>query len=194
MQQPDDRRPTLPVPIRRIEQAILQVRGHRVMLDADLAALYEVETGALVRAVKRNAYRFPEDFMFQLTPPEFDNLRCQFGISSSWGGRRHPPYAFTEQGVAMLSSVLRSKRAAQVNVEIMRTCVRLRRILAENAGLAQRLDELEKKYDVQFKVVFDAIRQLMQPPSPQRRKIGFATDPDDNVIAHDRPARRNRKP
>ena len=93
----------------------------------------------------------------------------------------------------MFSSVLRSKRAVQVNVEIMRTFVRLRRILAENAGLAQRLDELEKKYDVQFKVVFDAIRQLMQPPSPPRRKIGFATDPDDNVIAHDRPARQHRK-
>jgi hypothetical protein len=152
--------PALPVPLRRIEQAILQVRGHRVMLDADRAALYGVETA-------RNAYRFPEDFMFQLTSQEFEILRCQFGISSSWGGRRHPPYAFTEQGVAMLSSVLQGKRAAQVNVEIVRTFVRLRRILAENAGLAQRLDELEKKYDVQFKVVFDAIRRLMQPPEPQ---------------------------
>jgi len=194
VQLPVDPQPTLPVPLRRIEQAILQVRGHRVLLDADLAALYAVETGALVRAVKRNAYRFPEDFTFQLTPQEFDNLRCQSGISSSWGGRRHPPYAFTEQGVAMLSSVLRSKRAAQVNVEIMRAFVRLRRILAENAGLARRLDELEKKYDVQFKVVFDTIRQLMQPPPPPRRKIGFATDPDDNIIAHDRPARRNHRP
>jgi hypothetical protein len=95
MQQPIDHQPPLPVPLRRIEQAILQVRGHRVMLDADLAALYDVETGALVRAVKRNAYRFPEDFTFQLTPQEFDNLRCQFGISSSWGGRRSQPYAFT---------------------------------------------------------------------------------------------------
>jgi hypothetical protein len=143
------------------------------MLAADLAALYRVKTGALIRAVKRNAYRFPEDFMFQLTPEEFRSLRCQIGTSSSWGGRRHPPYAFTEQGVAMLSSVLRSKRAAQVNVEIMRTFVRLRRILAENTGLARRLDDLERKYDVQFKVVFDAIRKLMQPPPPPGRKIGF---------------------
>ena len=171
------------------------------MLDADLAALYDVETGALVRAVKRNAYRFPEDFMFQLTPQEFDNLRCQIGISSSWGGRRHPPYAFTEQGVAMLSSVLRSKRAAQVNVEIMRAFVRLRRILAENASLAQRLDELEKKYDVQFRVVFDTIRQLMQPPEPKKKRIGFVTDDDkpgqtgsgSGFIARDRPRRRTRR-
>jgi hypothetical protein len=183
-----------PVLTRHIEQAILVIRGHRVMLDADLAALYGVETGALVRAVKRNAYRFPEDFMFQLTSQEFEILRCQFGISSSWGGRRHPPYAFTEQGVAMLSSVLRSKRAAQVNVEIMRAFVRLRRILADNAGLARRLDELEKKYDVQFKAVFDAIRGLMQPPEPKKKRIGFATGPDDNIVAHDRPrsARRRR--
>ena len=164
------------------------------MLDADLAALYGIETKALVRAVKRNADRFPGDFMFQLNPQEFDNLRCQIGTSSSWGGRRHAPYAFTEQGVAMLSSVLRSKRAVQVNVEVMRTFVRLRRILAENAGLTQRLDELEKKYDVQFKVVFDAIRQLMQPPEQKKKRIGFATNPDDNIIAHDRPARRNRRP
>lgn len=200
MKQPADRQPTSLVPLRRIEQAILQVRGHRVMLDADLAALYGVETGALVRAVKRNAYRFPEDFMFQLTSQEFEILRCQFGISSSWGGRRHPPYAFTEQGVAMLSSVLRSKRAAQVNVEIMRAFVRLRRILAENAGLAQRLDELEKKYDVQFKVVFDAIRSLMQPPEPKKKRIGFITDDGrsgqtgsgSDFIARDRPARKRR--
>jgi hypothetical protein len=162
------------------------------MLDADLAALYGIETKALVRAVKRNADRFPEDFMFQLNPQEFDNLRCQIGTSSSWGGRRHAPYAFTEQGVAMLSSVLRSRRAVQVNVEIMRAFVRLRRILADNAGLARRLDELEKKYDVQLKVVFDAIRGLMQPPEPKKKRIGFATDPDDNIIAHDRPARQHR--
>ena len=137
----------------------------------------------------------------QLNPQEFGNLRCQIGTSSSWGGRRHAPYAFTEQGVAMLSSVLRSKRAAQVNVEIMRTFVRLRRILAENAGLAQRLDELEKKYDVQFKVVFDAIRGLMQPPEPKKKRIGFITDDgrsshtgsDSDFIARDRPRRRTRR-
>jgi len=187
------------VPVRRIEQAIMLVRGHRVMLDADLAALYGVETGALVRAMRRNALRFPEDFAFQLTPEEFHNLRCQIGISSSWGGRRHPPYAFTEQGVAMLSSVLRSQRAVQVNVEIMRAFVRLRRILADNAGLARRLDELEKKYDVQFKVVFDALRKLMQPlePHPGKRRIGFG--PDDNrtgsssdFMVRDKPARKHR--
>ncbi|MCX6841953.1 MAG: ORF6N domain-containing protein [candidate division WOR-3 bacterium] len=193
MQQPIDRKQTLPATLRRIEQAILLIRGHRVMLSTDLAALYDVEPGALVQTVKRNIERFPDDFMFQLTQDEYRILKSQ-SVISSWGGRRHPPYAFTEQGVAMLSSVLRSKRAAQVNVEIMRTFVRLRRILAENAGLAQRLDELEKKYDVQFKVVFDAIRQLMQPPSPPRRKIGFASGPDDNLLAHDRPARQHRKP
>jgi hypothetical protein len=201
MQKSTDGQQTLPISLRRIEQAILQVRGHRVMLDADLAALYGIETGALVRAVKRNAYRFPEDFMFQLSSQEFENLRCQFGISSSWGGRRHPPYAFTEQGVAMLSSILRSRRAAQVNVEIMRTFVRLRRILAENAGLARRLDELEKKYDVQFKVVFDAIRQLMQPPEPKKKRIGYVTDDDkpgqtgsgSDFVARDRPRRRTRR-
>ena len=146
------------------------------MLDADLATLYGVETGALVRAVKRNIDRFPEDFMFQLSTEEFRNLRCQTGTSSSWGGRRYPPYAFTEQGVAMLSSVLRSKRAVQVNVEIMRTFVRQRRILAGNASLARRLDELEKKYDVQFKVVFEVIRKLMQPPAPKKKPIGFRPD------------------
>jgi hypothetical protein len=141
------------VPVRRIEQAIMQFRGQRVMLDADLAALYGVATKALVRAVKRNIDRFPEDFMFHLTQDEFRNLRCQIGTSSSWGGRRRPPYAFTEQGVAMLSSVLRSKRAVQVNVEIMRAFVRLRRVLADHASLARCVDELEKEYDVQFRVV-----------------------------------------
>jgi len=186
--------PNPPVPLRRIEQAILIVRGHRVTLSTDLAALYGVEPKVLVQSVKRNIERFPDDFMFQLVRDEYRILKSQF-VTSSWGGaRRALPYAFTEQGVAMLSSVLRSQRAVQVNVEIMRAFVRLRRILAENAGLAQRLDDLEKKYDVQFKVVFDAIRQLMQPPAPPRRRIGFATDPDDNIIAHDRPARRSRKP
>jgi hypothetical protein len=189
-----DLKPNPPVPLRRIEQAILVIRGHRVMLSADLAALYGVEPKVLVQAVKRNIERFPDDFMFQLTQDEHRILKSQF-VTSSWGGaRRALPYAFTEQGVAMLSSVLRSKRAVQVNVEVMRTFVRLRRILAENAGLAQRLDELEKKYDVQFKVVFDAIRQLMQPPPvPKRHRIGFATDPDDNITAHDRPSRQHRR-
>jgi len=142
------------------------------MLDADLAELYGVETKALNRAFMRNRERFPEDFVFQLTENEFEDLRCQFG-TSRWGGRRYFPYAFTEQGVAMLSGVLHSKRAIQVNVEIMRTFVRLRKLLASNAQLARKLEALEKKYDAQFKVVFDAIRQLMSPPEPKKRKIGF---------------------
>lgn len=162
------------VPIETITHAVLRLRGHNVLLDADLAALYEVETKALVRAVKRNVERFPEDFMFQLSQKEFDELRSQLGASSSWGGRRYRPYAFTEQGVAMLSSVLRSRRAVLVNVEIMRAFVRLRRMLESNAGLARKLDALEKRYDAQFKVVFEAIRELMAPlAEPPRRRIGF---------------------
>ena len=158
----------------RIERAILMVHDQKVMLDADLARLYEVETGQLVRAVKRNLDRFPSDFAFQLTLKEFRDLKCQSGISSSWGGRRYPPYAFTEQGVAMLSSVLDSRRAVAVNVEIMRAFVRLRQMLSGNADLARRLDDLEKKYDGQFRAVFEAIRQLMMPPaSPPKRRIGF---------------------
>ena len=166
------------VPAERIEQSILLIRGHKVMLSTDLAELYGVEPRILVQAVKRNITRFPQDFMFQLSKEEFSNLKSQIVISS-WGGlRRAPPYAFTEQGVAMLSSVLRSKRAIQVNIEIMRAFVRLRQILASNKELAKRLDALEKKYDAQFKVVFDAIRQLMVPPeqkSPKRR-IGFLVE------------------
>jgi len=156
-----------------IEQRIFLLRGHRVMLSTDLAHLYEVEPRALVQAVKRNIARFPEDFMFQLNEEEFQALKSQIVISS-WGGiRRANPYAFTEQGVAMLSSVLRSQRAIQVNIEIMRAFVRLRRILASHAQLARKLDALEKKYDTQFKVVFDAIRELMTPAPPNRRPIGF---------------------
>jgi len=160
----------------RIEQSILWIRYHRVMLDADLAALYGVETKQLIQAVKRNIFRFPSDFMFQLNEEEFENLRYHFGTSSQWGGRRYPPYAFTEQGVAMLSSILKSKRAVQVNIEIMRAFVRLRQMLASNKELAKRLDELEKKYDAQFKVVFDAIRGLMKPPESKRRPIGFLVE------------------
>jgi len=138
-----------------------------------LAELYEVEPRALVQAVKRNIERFPPDFMFQLSKTEFKNLKSQI-VTSSWGGlRRAAPYAFTEQGVAMLSSVLNSKRAVQVNIEIMRTFVRLRKMMSTHKDLARKLDALEKKYDAQFKVVFDAIRQLMTPPEPRKRKIGF---------------------
>ena len=162
------------VPAARIERAIVVLRGHKVMLDADLAELYEVETKALVRAVKRNSARFPVDFVFQLSADEFENMRCQFGTSSFWGGRRYLPYAFTEQGVAMLSGVLRSPRAVAVNVEIMRTFVRLREMLRSNAELARKLAALERKYDSQFRVVFDAIRELMKPPAASKRPIGFS--------------------
>src|SRR3990172_6122857 len=133
------------VPVERIEQAILRIRGHNVMLDQDLADLYGVETKALTRAVRRNLDRFPEDFMLQLSTEEFGNLRRQFGTSSQWGGRRYPPYAFTEQGVAMLSSVLESPRAIQVNVEIMRAFVRLRQMLVSHADLARKFDALERQ-------------------------------------------------
>ncbi len=160
----------------RIASAILLLRGEKVMLDADLAALYGVETKALVRAVKRNIDRFPEDFMFQLTKAEFDNLRYQAGTSSSWGGRRTAPYAFTEHGVTMLSSVLHSERAVRVNIEVVRAFVRLRRILATHDDLARKFVALEKKYDAQFKVVFDAIRDLMAPPATSKRRIGFKAE------------------
>jgi len=163
----------LAIPPERIERRILLIRGQKVMLNADLAELYEVETKALNRAVRRNLSRFPQDFMFQLTREEAENLRCHFGTSSPWGGRRYNPLAFTEQGVAMLSSVLRSRRAVQVNIAIMRAFVKLREMLASNRDLARRLDEMEKKYDTQFKVVFDAIRELMKPPEKPRRRIGF---------------------
>jgi hypothetical protein len=158
----------------KIERRIFLVRGQKVMLDADLAALYRVPTKSLNLAVKRNRDRFPEDFMFQLTDDEVAGLRFHFETSKRGrGGRRYLPYAFTEQGVAMLSSVLRSSRAVQVNIAIMRTFVRLREMLLSNADLARKLADLENKYDAQFKVVFDAIRELMLPPDPPRRKIGF---------------------
>jgi hypothetical protein len=161
------------VPVERIERSILLIRGQKVMLSTDLADLYQVEPRVLVQAVKRNIARFPQDFMFQLTEEEYSNLKSQIVISS-WGGvRRARPYAFTEQGVAMLSSVLRSQRAIQVNIEIMRAFVRLRRMLASHADLARKLDALERKYDAQFKVVFDAIRELMKPPESKKRPIGF---------------------
>ena len=161
------------IPAERIERAIYFLRGQKVMLSTHLAALYGVEARVLVQAVRRNLERFPKDFMFQLTRTEFANLKSQIVISS-WGGlRRAAPYALAEQGVAMLSSVLKSQRAVQVNIEIMRAFVRLRQMLASHAGLARRLDALEKKYDTQFKAVFDAIRELMSPPAPRRRTIGF---------------------
>ena len=145
------------------------------MLSTDLADLYAVEPRVLVQAVKRNRDRFPVDFMFQLTAQEFSRLKSQI-VTSSWGGlRRAYPYAFTEQGVAMLSSVLRSKRAIQVNITIMRAFVRLREMISSNKVLARRLTDLEKKYDGQFRVVFEAIRKLMEEPEPKSRRIGFKT-------------------
>jgi len=158
------------------ERRIFLLRSLRVMFDYDLAELYGVETGALNRAVKRNADRFPSDFMFQLTAEEYEDLKCQIGISRDWGGRRRSlPYAFTEQGVAMLSSVLHSSRAVKVNIAIMRAFVHLREMLLSNADLARKLANLEQKYDSQFKAVFDAIRQLMTPPSKPHREIGYHT-------------------
>ena len=167
----------------RVDRAILLLRGHKVMLDIDLAALYGVPTKVLNQAVRRNLARFPDDFMFQISWEETESLRSQFVTLDEAGaapGRRgkhakYRPYAFTEQGVAMLSSVLRSERAVRVNIEIMRAFVRLRALLASHEGLARKLAALEKKYDANFKVVFDAIRSLMTPPEPSRRPIGFGT-------------------
>ena len=166
-----------------IERKILLVRGHKVLLDSDLAELYGVETKILNQAVRRNMERFPEGFMFQLTPEEYRSLRFQIGTlnlrsqfvtsSSGYGGRRYLPMVFTEQGVAMLSSVLRSKRAIQVNIAIMKTFVRLRELLENHRDLAEKLDALERKYDGKFKMVFSAIRELMAPPKVGRRRIGF---------------------
>ena len=164
-----------------LAERIRAIRGHRVILDSELADLYRVPTKALVQAVKRNRERFPSDFVFPLTDHELAVLRSQIVTSNAErpgrGGRRTVPYAFTEQGVAMLSSVLKSRQAAQVNVEIMRAFVRLRNLIGQNREMAQRLEALESKYDRQFKVVFDAIRELMAPPAPtQKRKIGFVQE------------------
>ena len=156
----------------RITRAILFIRGEKVILDRDLALLYGVATKNLNKAVARNFERFPGDFMLVLSRDELKNLKFQIG-TSSWGGSRKPPRAFTEQGVAMLSSVLRSKRAVLVNVEIIRAFVRLRKILYTHEDLARNITDLEGKYDRQFKVVFDAIRELMRPPDLPRRRIGF---------------------
>ncbi len=163
------------IPTEQIEKKILLIRGLKVMLDSDLARLYGVAAKTLNQAVRRNRDRFPDDFMFQLTTDEAKALRSQFVTLKMGRGehRKYLPYAFTEQGVAMLSSVLRSKRAVQVNIMIMRAFVRLRQMIASHKDLARRLAELEKKYDSQFKVVFDAIRQLMEPAKPKPRRIGF---------------------
>ncbi len=168
---------TTTVPIESIVNKIVFIRDEKVMLDRDLAELYGVETGALNRAVKRNTERFPEDFMFQVASEEAEVLRCQTGISKPGrGGRRYLPYVFTEQGVAMLSSVLNSKRAIDMNIAIMRAFVQLRKMIASNNKLAQKLAELEQhleSHDEQIHAIFEAIRALMAPPEKSRKKIGF---------------------
>jgi hypothetical protein len=163
------------VPVEIIERRILLVREHKVMLDAHLAELYEVPTFRLNEAVKRNIRRFPEDFMFQLSMEEAAVLTSHFAMSKAGrGGRRTLPYVFTEQGVAMLSSVLNSERAIAVNIAITRTFARLRQILATHKQLAERLEAMEKKYDRRFKIVFDILKQLMEPPpEPPKRAFGF---------------------
>jgi len=165
------------IPIERIAQAIFVLRGQKVLLDSDLAALYRVTTGHLNRAVKRNAERFPADFMFRFTPSEWRSLKCQFGISKPGrGGGRYQPYAFTEQGVAMLSSVLNSERAVRVNIAIMRAFVKLREVLETNRELAGKFEELERRvgtHDQEIAAIIEAIRQLMAPPKRPHREIGF---------------------
>ena len=170
----------LVVPVERIRSIIFLIRRQKVILDSNLAELYGVETGALNRAVKRNSDRFPKDFMFQLTAREVERLRCQIGISKKGrGGRRYSPYAFTEQGVAMLSSVINSRRAIEVNIEIMRTFVQLRRFLSTQAELKRKLVELDehlRDHDQKIQTIFEAIRQLMSPlPEPPTRKICFSS-------------------
>ncbi len=173
-----------PLPAEHITQSILVFRGHKVLLDEDLAALYGVQTGALVQAVKRNSGRFPADFMFQLTPAEWTVLRSRIVIpTSSRGGRRFAPYVFTEQGVAMLSSVLGSERAISINIEIMRAFVKLRELLVSNKELARRFAQLETRlykklteHDQAIAAILSAIRELMHPLAPKRRPIGFTAD------------------
>jgi hypothetical protein len=164
------------IPVQQVAQAIRFVRGERILLDFDPAQLYGVTTGTLNKAVRRNRERFPTDFMFQLTAEETKSLIFQFGISKGRGRRRHFPYAFTEQGVAMLSSVLNSKRAVKVNIAIMRAFVKLRQILTTSRDLARKFSELERrvgKHDAEITAIIEAIRQLMAPPEKPRREIGF---------------------
>jgi hypothetical protein len=167
----------------QIEQTILVIRGHRVLLDQDLARLYRVQTKALTRAVRRNLDRFPPDFMFRLTKAEFDDLRRHLGASSSWGGRRYPPYAFTEHGAVMLAAVLNSPIAVQASIQVVRAFVRLRQLVMSNNTFRRKLTALERKlqdHDEKFSVVFEAIRQLMEEPddAPAKPRIGYQTEAD----------------
>ena len=162
------------VPIEKITGKIYLIRGQKVMLDRDLAELYQVETKQLKRAVRRNIDRFPADFMFELTKAELENWRCQFGTSKSeTKGLRYKPLVFTEQGVAMLSSILRSKRAVQVNIQIMRAFNQLRKMLATHKDLKRKIEAMEKKYDEQFRIVFEAITQLIEEDEKPKKKIGY---------------------
>jgi len=159
--------------IEKIEKLIFLVRGQKIMLSTHLAGMYEVAPRVLMQAVKRNSERFPEDFMFQLSDEEFENLKSQFVISS-WGGmRRAKPYAFTEQGVAMLSSILKSKRAIEVNIAIIRAFVKLREMMATHKELKRKIESMEKKYDEQFRIVFEAIKQLIETDEKPKKKIGY---------------------
>jgi hypothetical protein len=159
------------VPVERIQKCIYVIRERKVMLDSDLAGLYGVETKALLQAVKRNIERFPPDFMFQLSVEEFKILRSQI-VTSSWGGRRYAPCAFTEEGIAMLSSVLRSRRAIEINIAIMRVFVHLRQILADNAALRKKLEE----HDEQIKYIFNLLGQMLEEPEKPKKRIGYLTE------------------
>lgn len=164
------------IAVANIENHILIVRGQRVMLDSDLAEIYGVETKRLIEQVKRNLGRFPEDFMFQLTREENADLRSQFETSSQHGGRRYLPYAFTEHGALMLASVLRSDRAVAMSIYVVRAFARLREMLFNHEDLKQKIAEMEAKYDQQFKVVFDALHELFEPPPQSKKKIGFKVE------------------
>jgi hypothetical protein len=168
------------IPDERVDRAILLIRGQKVMLDSDLAELYQVTTKRLNEQVKRNQDRFPDDFMFQLTKEEFESLRSQIATLKNKRGqhRKYLPYAFTEHGAVMLASVLSSPTAVKASIAVVRAFIRLREILATHKDLAKKLEELEKKYDKQFRVVFDAIRELMDPPRPRRKPIGFKVGKD----------------
>ena len=167
------------VPVERIQKCIYVIRGRKVMLDSDLAGLYGVETKVLLQAVKRNIERFPSDFMFQLSAGEFKILRSQI-VTSSWGGRRYAPCAFTEEGVAMLSSVLRSKRAIEINIAIMRVFVHLRQVLADNAALRKKLEE----HDEKIKYIFNLLGQMLQEPKKPKKRIGYLTEMEGHNRRH----------
>ena len=188
-----------PIPVEQLDRAIVVIRGRRVILSHDLAEAYGVTTKRLNEQVKRNIRRFPADFAFELTDEEWTALRSQFATSNvrpGRGGRRYQPYAFTEHGAVMAASVLNTDRAVEVSVFVVRAFVRMSRMLASHRQLALKLAELETRvtvHDKNIQSLLAAIRSLITPPTPPRRKIGFATNPDDNIIAHDRPARQHRK-